>query len=85
MFVLSGFGLLFLQILFASWLLLWGLQGVALLLGAQGDWPAIFLHLIMSLTFLVLFPGQTFWTLQCEDRQGRVHTIVGSDEPADMY
>lgn len=82
-FVLSAFGLLFIQLLLASCLALWVLQLLAMSFDVQADWAAIFWHILLSLTFLVLFPGQNFWTLEFEDEEGRLYTIVGEPSAPD--
>ena len=67
----------FLHIFIVSVLCMWALQAIAMGHGETYDWNAVLQHLVLSLSFLAFFPGQTVWTYQVEDRAGRVMTIVG--------
>lgn len=83
---LLGFMMVFVQVLLFSLLLVWTMQAIAMSHGMTYDWYAIFKHVTLSLTFLVLFPGQTLWTFRITTWSGQTYTIVGDpnieDPPA---
>ena len=74
----KGFAWLFAQAVTLSLLILWGLQALALVFDETYDWGAIFVHLVLSVYFLMLFPGQRIWTLQIAGADGQTYTIVGT-------
>ncbi len=79
----TGYALVIGQAFVVSILALWGLQVLAIALEESHDWPAILRQIFLSLCFLAFFPGQQFWTFRVEDKDGRVHTIIGAEVQAD--
>ncbi len=63
-------------------LILWGMQAAAISYGFQFDASAVLQHLILSFTFLVFFPGQTFWSYRVTTEDGHSLLIVGTDREA---
>ena len=82
---LKGFALVFLHVGVTALLLTWGLQFVALILAETYNWAAVFQHIFLSMSLLVLFPGQQLWTYRLEGRDKKVHTIVGRQSYYDHY
>ena len=78
---LRGFMQLFLTIGIASLMLVWVLQVIAISFGEAYPWADILFHIFLSTSFLVLFPGQKFWTFVVEDADGKSHVIVGALPP----
>ena len=76
---LAGFGMVFLYVCLVSVLTTWGLQCLALLFGETYDWEAVLVHLILSLSFLAFFPGQTLWTVRLRDSNGKDYVIIGKE------
>ena len=77
---LKGFALVLAHAVTLSVMMVWVLQFAALAFGETYDWGAVLVHLILSIYFLMLFPGQQVWTVRLEDSAGRVHTIVGAEQ-----
>lgn len=69
----------FLNVVIVALVLLWTIQGLAMSYGLSFDWSAIFSHLVLSLTFLALFPNQPIWRYRMKGPDGRFHTIVGRE------
>ena len=67
-----------------SILILWGLQAFAAPYGETHDWAAVLEHLILTLTFVAFFPGQSFWNFQVSDGRGGVISIIGRATHADQ-
>lgn len=76
---LRGFGVVLFCVSAVSVMCMWVLQVFAMMFGESYDWGMILQSLMLYLTFLVLFPGQTVWTYRVKDRSGRWLTIVGQD------
>lgn len=81
---LTGYFHVFMHVVVASMLVGWGLQFLAMLHAEVYDWTGVFVHLVLSLSFLAFFPGQTVWTYRLLDRDGVEHTIVGRTPDQDM-
>lgn len=79
-----GYVLIVFHVIAVSVLCLWALQFLAMAHGEMFDWGAVLRHLVLSLTFLVFFPGQTLWTYRMRDADGRIHTIVGRPPEHDL-
>jgi hypothetical protein len=77
---LYGFWLVFLQSVLVAVLMMWALQVFAMALEARADWGPVLLHLILTVYFAALFPGQTFWTFRLTAADGTVYTIIGDPE-----
>ena len=81
---LVGYVHVALHVMGAAVIVFWVLQGVALSIGAPLDGAPFLSHLILSMMFLAVFPGQSFWTYTLEDAKGQAHVIIGvshSDHP----
>ena len=76
---LIGFGHVFLIAMGFSVIGVWLLQAGAMAFGESFDWGAIFVHLFVTASFVLLYPGQTFLTYRITDRRGQVYVIVGRD------
>ena len=80
---LTGFFHVFMHVLVASMLLLWGMQIVAVLHGEVYNWSNVFVHLFLSLSFLAFYPNQQYWTYRLRGPDGAHYTIVGREQDRD--
>lgn len=75
---LVGYVHVALHVIGAAVVVFWVVQGIALLIGSPLDGAPILSHLILSMMFLAVFPGQSVWTYTLEDADGREHVIIGA-------
>ena len=81
LFYLWGFTVLLGQAVLIGIVALWLLQFGAMMFGEGFDWAAVLTHVILSSYLLMLFPGQTLWTLRLHGPGGHLYTIVGDPKP----
>ncbi len=80
-FYLWGFAQVFAQAAALSLLTLWTIQWGAIAVAApRFDPNPIYIHLFVSFSFALFFPGQTFWTHTRKGPDGKTYVIVGAQD-----